>query len=91
MAYPEGIDRGSMAETSAESAASHARTKGVAVTTHVVRGNPADEIIAVAAKEGVDVVVVGNKGMRGAKRVLGSVPNAVAHKAPSSVLIVNTT
>jgi nucleotide-binding universal stress UspA family protein len=34
---------------------------------------------------------VGNKGMRGLKRVLGSVPNAIAHSAPCGVLIVNTT
>jgi len=39
----------------------------------------------------VDLIVVGNKGMRGVKRVLGSVPNAVAHSASCSVLIVATT
>jgi nucleotide-binding universal stress UspA family protein len=39
----------------------------------------------------VNPIVVGNKGMRGARRVLGSVPNSVAHLAPCSVLIVDTT
>ena len=35
---------------------------------------------------GADVVVVGNKGMKGAKRfLLGSVPNKVAHNAPCTV------
>jgi nucleotide-binding universal stress UspA family protein len=34
---------------------------------------------------------VGNKGMHGAGRVLGSVPNDIAHKATCSVLIVSTT
>ena len=89
--YPEGIDRGSIAANHAESAASQAKSKGLTATTHVVQGDPADEIIAVATKEDVDLVVVGNKGMHGAKRILGSVPNAVAHRAPCSVLIVNTT
>jgi nucleotide-binding universal stress UspA family protein len=36
--------------------------------------------------------VVGNRGMRGAaRRVLGSVPNTIAHGAPCSVLIADTT
>ena len=45
----------------------------------------------VAADE-VEHVVVGNKGMKGAKRfLLGSVPNKVAHNAPCSVVVVKTT
>ena len=38
-----------------------------------------------------DLIVVGNKGMKGVRRVLGSVPNSVAHGAACSVLIVDTT
>ena len=38
---------------------------------------------------GADVLVVGNKGMQ--RRVLGSVPNTVTHKAGCSVLVVKTT
>ncbi|MGD0084825.1 MAG: universal stress protein [Acidimicrobiales bacterium] len=91
LGYPEGIDSGSVAQTQAESVASHARTKGVKAHTHVVTGNVAEQIVAIAEKQHVDLVVVGNKGMRGLKRVLGSVPNAVAHTAPCAVLIVNTT
>src|SRR5450755_3412966 len=38
-----------------------------------------------------DLIVVGNKGMTGAKRfLLGSVPNKVSHHAPCSVLIIRT-
>ena len=38
-----------------------------------------------------DLVVVGNRGMSGMKRfILGSVPNKIAHHAPCSVLIVDT-
>jgi nucleotide-binding universal stress UspA family protein len=40
---------------------------------------------------GADLVVVGNRGMRGASRfVLGSIPNKVAHHSHCSVLIANT-
>jgi nucleotide-binding universal stress UspA family protein len=45
----------------------------------------------VATRVDADLVIVGNKGMRGARRVLGSVPNSIAHKAPCAVLIVDTT
>ena len=38
-----------------------------------------------------DVIVVGNKGMQGVRRILGSVPNSVAHQAPCDVLIAFTT
>jgi nucleotide-binding universal stress UspA family protein len=91
MALPEGIDAASVAATQTESLASQARTKGVTAETHVVSGNPAEQIVAVAEEQHVDLIVVGNKGMRGVKRVLGSVPNAVAHSASCSVLIVATT
>ena len=41
---------------------------------------------------GADLIVVGNKGMTGAKRfLLGSVPNKVSHHAPCWVLIIRTT
>ncbi len=64
---------------------------GMVVHSHVIPGTPAEGILRVAGELSADLVVVGNKGMRGAGRVLGSVPNTVAHKAASSVLIVNTT
>ena len=53
-------------------------------------GDPARTIVAVAERRGYDLVVVGNKGMTGAARALGSVPNAVSHAAPCDVLIVQT-
>ena len=64
---------------------------GVKVTTHVREEAPADAILDVAELEKADLVVVGNRGMRGARRFLGSVPNSVAHAAPCAVLIVHTT
>jgi nucleotide-binding universal stress UspA family protein len=62
------------------------------VKCHAREGDPADAILDVAEEQGSDLIVVGNKGMTGAKRfLLGSVPNKVSHHAPCSVLIIRTT
>ena len=59
---------------------------------HSRQGDPADAILDVAEETSADLIVVGNKGMTGAKRfLLGSVPNKVSHHAPCSVLIIRTT
>ena len=62
----------------------------VEVQTHAVRGTPAEALIAVADAVSATMIVVGNQGMHGVKRVLGSVPNAVSHRANCNVLIVST-
>jgi len=59
--------------------------------THALPDDPTDAILRVANEVGADLIIVGNKGMKGAGRVLGSVPNSIAHKASCSVLIVSTT
>jgi len=65
---------------------------GVPVAAYAREGDPADAILDVAEERGADLIVVGNKGMTGAKRfLLGSVPNRVSHHAPCSVLIIRTT
>jgi nucleotide-binding universal stress UspA family protein len=62
------------------------------VETYARQGDAADAIIDIAEEQRCDLIVVGNKGMTGAKRfLLGSVPNKVSHHAPCSVLIVRTT
>ena len=61
------------------------------VRTQLLSGDPADALVTFAAQAQVDVIVVGNKGMAGAKRfLLGSVPNRVSHRAGCDVLIVHT-
>jgi nucleotide-binding universal stress UspA family protein len=73
-------------------AAEAVEPSGVTVETYAREGDPADAILDVAEEQGADLIVVGNKGMTGAKRfLLGSVPNKVSHHAPCSVLIVRTT
>jgi len=64
--------------------------EGIPVECHVVCGPPADMIVKVAEGVDADLIVVGSKGMRGARRIIGSVPNSVAHNAPCHVLIAKT-
>lgn len=74
-----------------EQAAADARMRGVKVETHAVENDPADGLMDVAAEVGAAMIVVGNRRMNGASRVLGSVPNKVSHHAGCNVLIVSTT
>ncbi len=66
------------------------RPEDVEVLKRTVEGDPAQRICELAEAEDVQLVVVGNKGMSGVRRFLGSVPNKVAHEVPSDVLIVKT-
>ncbi len=61
------------------------------VATHALPQDPAKAICETAQAVEADLIVVGNKGMKGMRRVLGSVPSSVAHHAPCDVLIVQTT
>jgi nucleotide-binding universal stress UspA family protein len=79
-------------DSTLEKAATIAQQAGVQVETFARQGDPADAILDVAEESGADLIVVGNKGMTGAKRfLLGSVPNKVSHHAPCSVMIIRTT
>ncbi|HEU0023208.1 MAG TPA: universal stress protein [Thermoleophilaceae bacterium] len=72
-------------------AARHAEEQGVDVEFEARAGDPADVILDVATEREVDLIVIGNKGMAGAKRyLLGGVPNKISHHAPCSVMIVHT-
>jgi nucleotide-binding universal stress UspA family protein len=66
-----------------------AAARGLDTASEARQGSPADVLCDLAAEHDADVLVVGNKGMQ--RRILGSVPNSVAHKAPCSVLVVKTT
>jgi nucleotide-binding universal stress UspA family protein/nitrite reductase/ring-hydroxylating ferredoxin subunit len=55
------------------------------------RGDPAIEILAVAREVGADLVVIGNKGMTGAKRFfLNQVPEKVVDLTDRDVLVART-
>jgi nucleotide-binding universal stress UspA family protein len=89
--FSKSLSTGDVAESVLADLASRARSNGVEVQTHQKDGDPADAICEVAAQVKADLIVVGNKGMTGVRRVLGSVPNSVAHQAPCAVLIAFTT
>lgn len=73
-------------------AAAEAKKADVEVITHPREGEPADAILDIAEEKKADLVIVGNKGMTGARRfLLGSVPNKISHHAPCDVWIVRTT
>ena len=63
--------------------------QGVECSTLVDEGDPAEVLVRLAEECEADLLVIGNKGME--RRVLGSVPNTVTHRAPCAVLVVKTT
>ena len=78
-------------EAQVDAQADTLRANGLTVHSHVRSASGADAVVAVAEEVDADLIVVGNRGMTGARRYfLGSVPNSVAHNAPCSVLIVRT-
>jgi nucleotide-binding universal stress UspA family protein len=86
------ISPGSDVDLILEKAAEEAGAAGVTARTFARHADPADAIIDVAEEEKADLIVVGNRGMTGARRfLLGSVPNKISHHAPCSVMIVRTT
>jgi nucleotide-binding universal stress UspA family protein len=63
--------------------------EGIAVQACGLTGQPVHEIVRVAEKERVDLIVLGSRGMGGFKRLLlGSVSDGVLHHAHCPVLIV---
>jgi len=80
----------SQVESIVQQAVAAIRLRKVKVESHSVTADPADALLAVAEEQNADLIVVGNQGMHGVGRVLGSVPNKVSHRARCHVLIVAT-
>ena len=68
------------------------RGQGITVETHLPQdqGDAGLTLVAVADSVQAQMIVVGNKGMTGLRRLLGSLPNTVSHRARCDVLIVPT-
>jgi nucleotide-binding universal stress UspA family protein len=67
------------------------RERGVEPVLHACAGDPAEAIIAVAEEQRARLIIVGSRGMGGARRyLLGDVPNKVSHHAPCGVMILKT-
>jgi nucleotide-binding universal stress UspA family protein len=79
------------AEQATDRAQERLAKQGVESETHVSNREAGRELVAVADEHHAQMIVVGNRGMTGAKRVLGSVPNYVSHHAHCDVVIVRTT
>lgn len=72
-----------------EYAVSAGKKESVDVSPEIVRGYPAEEIVRLAAAEGVAMIIVGHLGKTGLEHLLlGSVSEAVVKKAPCPVLVV---
>ena len=65
-------------------------TQGLDVEQHAPKGRAAEALIAVAKETDAELIVIGSVGMKGPKRIFGSVPNTVSHRSPCDVLIVQT-
>jgi nucleotide-binding universal stress UspA family protein len=67
------------------------RFPGLTVRSLTEAGDAADRLVAVAERERVQTIVLGNRGTHGSWwRVRDSVPNLVLRHAPCSVFIVDT-
>ncbi|NOZ59308.1 MAG: universal stress protein [Euryarchaeota archaeon] len=77
-----------LAQKSAERVVARAEEAGIKARAVVLSGSPAEEILKVAEREDVDLIVMGTKGMTGTRRLLGSVAMSVISHAPCPVLTV---
>jgi nucleotide-binding universal stress UspA family protein len=92
MATNEWSDASNLAtKTALEAAAGTAAAAGATTTAHQCSGDPADALLSLCDEIGADLLVIGSRGMHGARRfLLGSVSSRCAHHADRSVLIVHT-
>jgi nucleotide-binding universal stress UspA family protein len=68
-----------------------AEDAGVDSSTEIRQGDPVEQIVGAARDGGYDLVVIGNRGMAGAKAtLLGSVPRDIAESSPVDVLVTRT-
>jgi nucleotide-binding universal stress UspA family protein len=80
----------SEAQLIVDEAAAVVREAGINAHTHIHESDPCGALLDVAKRVGAGTIVVGNRGMSGARRLLGSVPDRVSHTARCNVLIVST-
>jgi len=84
-----GLEPSARLATLLERTEARLRSEGIECETLTDEGDAGDVLVRLASECGADMLVIGNKGMK--RRVLGSVPNTVAHKANCSVMVVKTT
>jgi nucleotide-binding universal stress UspA family protein len=69
----------------------YAKAEDIATSTHVLIGSPADKIVEFANGEKIDLIVMGNTGLRGVNKIrtIGSVSRRVSEIASCPVLLVH--
>ncbi|MGB8862277.1 MAG: universal stress protein [Ilumatobacteraceae bacterium] len=85
------INKSDEAAEIASGIADSLRGDGLEVTSAARYGRPHEALIDEAKQYEDSLLVVGNRRMQGAGRVLGSIANSVAHNAPCDVYVVKTT
>jgi nucleotide-binding universal stress UspA family protein len=80
-------------ERVAKEAAARHEGSGLDIEAKGLPGEAASVLVEEAEKGGYDLLVTGNKGLTGIRRLspVGRVPNKVAHHLPCSLLVVKTT
>jgi nucleotide-binding universal stress UspA family protein len=78
------------AEKVAKQAAGDLATEGLHTSYAALHGKPQDVLIEEAERVNAQLIVVGNVGMKGLGRVLGSVATSVAQRASCDVYIAKT-
>jgi nucleotide-binding universal stress UspA family protein len=84
------VTSGEVAESIAARAADELKPAVPHVTSAVLQGTPAAALVDEANRLDASLIVVGNRGVQGVARVLGSVASGVAAHAPCDVYIVKT-
>lgn len=95
--FTDGVERTIYANISSfegiaktQAAALKAEFPHLRVKSSAVEGKPAAALVAAAEALSADFIVVGNKGVQGPSRVLGSIARAVSAEATCDVYIANT-
>lgn len=88
MARPRPVEEREERVVAANGIAERARLAGARATFLVWEGEPSESILAAAEAEKADLIVVGTRGRGTVGRLLGSVSDAVVHRARVPVLVV---
>jgi len=87
------LSAGRRSEQVAKEAAAEHEGADLTVRALGVGGHPADALVREARQGGYDLLVTGNKGLSGLRRLSPTdrTPSKVAHHLPCSLLVVKTT
>ena len=88
---PDGHEFAAERRFEVDAVARGLRERGIEVETRVEAGGAAAVLVRMADTLDADLLVVGDRGLKGLRGVLGSVPERVTHRARLDVLVVHST